>query len=86
MLSDLGIHYFINIWFEITQIKSFLKRDIGVQGNSLIIKEIHYYFQYNRHNMLHVSNDLASIIYQSISINYLTMILYIFIKNALCFK
>ena len=63
MLYDLENHSLIYILFEISQIKSFLLFGIGAQRNPLIIEGNHHYFQYNKHNMIHVSINLASAMY-----------------------
>ena len=40
-------------------------RDSGEQRNPLIIERNRHHFQYNKHNMLPVSRDLANIINNS---------------------
>ena len=75
MSYDLGNHYLVYIWIEISQIKSFLIRDIGLQGNSLIIEWNHNYFQYNKYNLLPISRDLKQVLrIRSIVANYSTMV------------
>ena len=64
MLYDLENHYLVHIWIEISQIKSFLMRDIGVQGNPLIIEGNHHHFQYNKYNVLPILRDLTNIAYK----------------------